>query len=306
MLLELPDGVTADANWSPSGDALAIAASDGGLYVWSAMGTTRPMVPSAWTMSWSPGGSALAIGSDTGMWILPSTAGTAVALHCDPPGLNVECPAGPQLLWSPSGDRLVMEGGDRLDSAKYGPASMVDPVFHVVAPVPALEGAMPIGWLDEQTLVEASDSQLFEVPVDDRTRFRQHDLPPGGSQPNFSPDQRLAAFGSFRQSVRILDVATGREKVVIGATQFGTDVDYSLAWSSDNRSLVVVAERQVADSQGSGTWTTLGLWVVNADGSGLRKLMTGQVGLVSTEDTEAQRSSWLRALDGPAGSPGPP
>ena len=45
VLLELPGGVTADANWSPSGDALAIAASDGSLYVWSAMGTTRPMVP---------------------------------------------------------------------------------------------------------------------------------------------------------------------------------------------------------------------------------------------------------------------
>ena len=149
---------------------------------------------------------------------------------------------------------------------------------------------MPIGWLDSQTLVEASDSQLFEVPVDDRTQFRQ--LPPGvpeGSEAIFSPDQRLAAFGSFRQPVRILDVATGREKVVIGATQFGPDVDYSLAWSSDNRSLVLVADRQLVDSQGVGYWTTLGLWVMNADGSELRKLMTGQVGLVSTEDTEAQR-----------------
>jgi hypothetical protein len=48
---------------------------------------------------------------------------------------------------------------------------------------------------------------------------------------------------------------------------------------------------------------------MNADGSGLRKLMTGEVGLVSTEDTDAQRaasrSSWLRAFDRPAGSPEP-
>jgi hypothetical protein len=197
-----------------------------------------------------------------------------------------------------------------MDSSNYGPASMVDPVFHQIAPVPALEGAMPIGWLDSQTLVEASDSRLFEVPVDDRTQFRR--LPPGvpeGSEAVFSPDQRLAAFWSFRQPVRILDVATGREKVVIGATQFGPDVDYSLAWSSDDRSLVVVAGRQLVDSQGFGSWTTLGLWVMNADGSELRKLMTGQVGLVSTEDTDAQRSalrsSWVRALDGAIGSPSP-
>ena len=141
--------------------------------------------------------------------------------------------------------------------------------------------------------------------------FRPHDHPPVriGSEAIFSPDQRLAAFGSFRQPVRILDVATGREKVVIGATQFGTDVDYSLAWSSDDRSLVVVAERQLVDSEGVGYWTTLGLWVVNADGSGLRKLMTGQVGLVSTDDTDAQRSalrsSWVRALRGATTSPMP-
>ncbi len=314
LLLELPDGVTADATWSPSGDALAIATSDTSdhsLYFWSAMGTTRPMVLDVVTMSWSPDGSELAIGSTTGMWIVPSNGGAAVELHCDPPGQNVECPAFPRLLWSPSGDRLVMAGGDRMDSSNYGPASMVDPVFHVVAPVPGLEGAMPIGWLDSQTLVEASDSQLFEVPVDDRTKFRAHDQPPpDGSEAIYSSDQRLAAFGSFRQPVRILDVATRQEKVVIGATQFGNDVDYSLAWSSDNRSLVVVAEHQVVNSYGIGAWIPLGFWVVNADGSGLRKLMTGDVGLVSTGDTEAQqaaeRSSWVRAVEGPGASPRTP
>ena len=72
----------------------------------------------------------------------------------------------------------------------------------------------------------------------------------------------------------------------------------------------MVAERQLVDSQGVGYWTTLGLWVVNADGSGLRKLMTGHVGLVSTGDTEAQRaavqSSWVRAVEGPSRAPARP
>ena len=45
LLLEVPDAMRADATWSPSGDAIAIAASYN-LFVWSAMGTTRPMEPS--------------------------------------------------------------------------------------------------------------------------------------------------------------------------------------------------------------------------------------------------------------------
>jgi hypothetical protein len=307
LLLELPGGVAvADARWSPSGDALAIAMNEGGVYVWSAMGTTRPMVPDGGPLAWSPDGSQLAIGSTTGMWLLPNDGATPIQLHCDPPGINVECPAGPRLLWSPSGDRLVMAGGDRLDSSKYGPASTLDPVFHQIAVAPALEGAMPIGWLDSQTLVEGSDSRTFVVPVDDRMQPQEHALPDNWSgEPIFSPDQRLVAFGSFRQPVRVVDVASGREKVVIGATQLGTDLDYSVAWSSDSRSLVASVHQQV-----DGTWVPLGLWVLNADGSGLRKLISGQVDLVSTEDTDAQRAAFqshlARALEGPAGSPGPP
>src|SRR5262249_15666780 len=197
-----------------------------------------------------------------------------------------------------------------LDSSKYGAASMVDPVFHWIASPAALDGAMPIGWLDSQTLVEATDTQIFEVDVDDRTRFREGADPLGWTgEPIFSPDQRLVAFGSFRLPVRIVDVASGRESIVNGATQLGPDVDYVLAWSSDNRSPVASAARQVVDAQAIGYWNPIGLWVANADGSGLRKVMTGQIGLVSTEDTDAQRaadlSSWRRAFDGPSGSAGP-
>jgi dipeptidyl aminopeptidase/acylaminoacyl peptidase len=322
LLLELPGGsAVADAQWSPSGDALAIdkdqcfslhsAAEDCGVYVWSAMGTTRAMLPDGGPLAWSPDGSRLAVGSTTGMWVLPGDGATPIQLHCDPPGRNVECPAGPQLLWSPNGDRLVMTIGDRMDSNLYGPASVLDPVFHQVAVAPALGGLYPIGWLDSQTLIEASDSQLFEVPVDDKTQYRAHDLPLNWSaEPIISPDQRLRAFGSFGKPVRILDVATGQEKVVIGPTQLGTDVDYGLAWASDNRSLVASAEQRSADNQGVGFSTPLGLWVVNADGSGLHKLMSGQVWPVGTPDSQANqaalRSSWATALDGPAGSPPTP
>ncbi len=63
LLLELPGGGTVQlANWSPSGDALAIALSDQSVYVWSAMGTTRPMAlggdkecpPEWWELSEAP------------------------------------------------------------------------------------------------------------------------------------------------------------------------------------------------------------------------------------------------------------
>lgn len=318
LLLELPEGVVVDdAEWSPSDDVFAISVagagttgvdpvlSDGSLYIWSAMGTTRPMAPEGDKLSWSPDGSNLAISAAFGMWTLAGNGAPPLRLNCEHPANDVNCPAFPALLWSPNSDRLVMQGGDRRDSTKYGPASMLDPVFHLITPVPALEGAAPIGWLDSQTLLEASDSSLFEVPVDDRTHFRQHDVPNWWSaDPVFSPDQRMAASGSFRNPVRIMDLGTGRETVVIGATELGSDLDYNLEWSSDSRSLVVSVDH-VAD----GTSTQVGLWVVNADGSGLRKLISGQVALAGTEETQAARAAlrsyWARALNGPAESPGP-
>ncbi len=79
LLLELPGGsLVQDAQWSPSGNALAIDMNEYGVYVWSGMGTTRPMLPDGGPLAWSPDGSRLAVSSTTGMWVLPDDGVTPI------------------------------------------------------------------------------------------------------------------------------------------------------------------------------------------------------------------------------------
>jgi hypothetical protein len=272
--------------WSPDGQALAfvVVTDNGGgrdLFVWSMAGLAGPLITRhdgkwAGIPSWSPDGSLLAapdVGTmgvgPTDIWILDRDGGKrAIASGC-------ECHLG-QVVWSASGrtiatttrdGRLVSEGDE--DGIVAG--SIVDDRLQVVPiladPVSSGFTEQVYGFVDDETLVLMNPSPQ---------RFTAHpigggpdrDLGPTRLTPkmleqsplSLAPDRSAWLFSRI-SSYGVLDIGTGAETMLLGTTD-----GMMSGWAPNSQAIGYVDMLQ---------HQAQGVWVVNRDGTGNRRVIAG-------------------------------
>ena len=288
--------------WSPDGGALAIVVVDTeqperyALYVWSDLGLAGPIIevrqPSHLHVpSWSPDGSLLAIGQSSGTILGPNEPASTWIVAGDgsaPREVPVDCDAclGGSVYWSPSGDQIAfrtwsnMDNGESLGIAAGGVGEERVPLLSGTSGGDAL-----LGWASDESLwvvpfgvtvpvaVPEGAGRLFEVPLDPRLDRVDHGfLPagpgviPGGAA--ISPDGTEVVQLVERPRVLIADLmladfpAGGAERLVEGLPSA------RVWWSPDGRTIGYLIDVQTSDQ---------GIWLLNADGTGLRKLIGGSL-----------------------------
>jgi hypothetical protein len=210
------------------------------------------------------------------------------------------CRIGGNPLWSPDGSRLAVQYLDR-DGASAGVA-FVDPDGGgwTVQPM-SQPDAIVSGWLDDSHLValawgpdgiaEGDRPSWVSISADAADDIQPLDL---GGDPAadawarhesattrgllFSPDRSLIAFVSrgdgggplAPQEVSIVDLASGDHRVVwSGDPTAGAWA----VWSPDSSAVAITTFTHSADTQG--------VWIVNADGSDLRRIRAEPFGVMS-------------------------
>lgn len=101
------------------------------------------------------------------------------------------------------------------------------------------------------------------------------------SGPAFSPDGKriVANYGFVDLDLALLDVESG------GMVKLTEDKErqYGAAWSPDSKKIAYLCQDYIPQGSG-GTWGLAKVWVMNADGSGKRKL--------TTHDREDKLAAW--------------
>ena len=275
--------------WSPDGRALAIVVVDPGrgsaLYVWSDLGLAGPIMGfrGGHVPSWSPDGSLLAIGDDNGSILGPTDAASAWIIAGDGSGprqVRAGCLAcfGGSVYWSASGDQIAFRtwtNQDNGESMGIAAGNVDDQVVPLLSSTHG--GDALLGWASDESLwvVPLRDDgpeagHLFEVSLDPRIVRVDHgplpagpDVGPGGVA--ISPDgSQVLQFVERRELISDLMLAGfpagPTEHLVEGLRSIGAPV----WWSPDGRTIGYLVEVQTPEQ---------GIWLVNGDGTGLRKLV---------------------------------
>jgi hypothetical protein len=291
VLDEVPtDGPHALAG-SPDGQTLAIALCELFVMVDGELHRPTPGLQATETFQWSPDSSRIAMltfqGADEFIVLVHQDGAPIVDLGSPCDG----CRIGGDPLWSPDGSRLAVEYLDR-DGASAGVA-FVDSggggwtVQPMSQPVPIVTG-----WLDDGHLValawgsdgiaEGDRPAWVSISADAADEIQPLDLrddPAADAWARqesattrgllFSPDRSLIAFVSrgdgggplAPQEVSIVDLASGDDRVVwSGDPTAGAWA----VWSPDSSAVAITTFTHAADTQG--------VWIVNADGSELRRI----------------------------------
>lgn len=282
-----PDQTINRIAWSPDGNALAISTYEvipqgGGsrarLAVLSPLGLYRGGV--AGDVAWSPDGSRLAVtytshspgpGPAT-IWMVDHD-GTQrqVEFNCDPcyaayPGGRASGAA----FWSPDSSSIAFAYAQYGSDSPNGGHLVAERTLVASADsasVSILDQAGIRSWIDDRTLAQVDEAgQTFAVPVDQPDqRHPASFVPPRDGQ---SPDGRYAARLVVRNEATgagdlvVDDLASGGSTTVTSGRESGGQ----WIWSPDS-SMIVYAESP-EPSHG----VRPGIWIVNVDGTGLRRL----------------------------------
>jgi len=291
--------------WSPDGTALAftIAAEhpvDGlrqALFVWSSDGLFGPMLEGSGAIHlelprWSPDGSLLAVTESWQGWEPPADYGTnsvwlVAADGSAPRELAVDCEhcyAGPA-FWSPDGERLAVYGHAGISVGSVSDATL--------APLPGTarwwggnhspgwgsDITQLIAWADDSSLllthpaggdfasVPSASGRFVTVPVDRPNDWRvRGPTRITAALSILSPDGTMWASvtGSSDADANLVVTELGsraRRTVASGPLMW-----VPMTWSPDSRHLVFVHDPTYTADHG--------LWIANADGTGLRELTT--------------------------------
>jgi hypothetical protein len=282
--------------WSPDGRALAIIVKQdttvndvvhrvGELFVWSELGLTQPVGPQRepsefGTPAWSPDGSTLAVPLRSSIWFLSNV--NSHELGCECVLLSV--------AWSPSGSRIAVSTQTRVFSEGLAVASVEADALTSVELGPGERGkpdhpsAPPYGWLDEQTLLvlDMDRGRITARAADGLTP--DQDLGPIGSsieEMQFpSPDRTGWLFED--NGLYINNLEGNDKRLIVPRKPFDTP----LGWAPNSQAVGYLVD-EVNSLQG--------IWVVNRDGSGWRRVNPGSFALESYGYAPfAWQPVWLR------------
>jgi hypothetical protein len=292
-----PTGVpAASLDWSPSGDALALALAgaegpdgredgvvliwtpDRLIRIWSGEGSPR--------LEWAPDGRSLVLWASDGSQGPdgePDSFDTRLVFADGSPDRTFDVfPEGDGLAWSPDGSRWIVSEAVDAELLPDTALSLIDVADGRATPMNLRAGHVrPIGWTDDASAIVATLERgrgvtgTLDVPVAD----------PSAATLLFGPEQSLGSYA--RQSpdrVRLVgmsgadDRGFGELRLLELRPGAGGPIDLApgkkvgdagFAWSPDGLQVVFHALDE-------------GLWTVNADGSGLRQIAAG--GIVIVDD----------------------
>ena len=260
---------------------------DGGLYVVNADGSGKQKLTSARysTPAWSPDGRRIAFGAGSNVWVMNADGSEPLNLTPDP-GTDSD-PA-----WSPDGRRIAFL---RLRHPPRGPNWWEREVYvmnadgsgqrrlarHATtsfsAPTWSPDGRKLAFVSDRDGFVSVYTPEIHVVNVDGSGQRNLTRNPASDSDPVWSPDGRKITFvRNFEIYVMNAD-GSGQTNLTRNPAH-----DFAPAWSPDGQRIVFerrLARRQYGACPGCGGATIFEVHVMNADGSGPRRLTrnAGQV-----------------------------
>lgn len=283
QLIQGPGVTTLD--WSPAGDALAIGVRrfedgeerDGQVLIWTPKRLLRIWLGdgAAPGVEWAPDGRSIAVWKAwplSGSIDSPETSPETRVVHADGSAdrtYGIQ-PFADGLNWSPDGARWIVIQGTTMKADQPTSASIVDVTDGRVSPINlAIGHYATMGWIDDGRVLlrELMDPgvRYLDVPVVAPADVAILPIPDEGSSHELalSPDGRRVAYAT-PTGLAIVDVAAGsasppgQVEVAGAAGAVGWP-----SWSPDG-------ERVIFYAGGAP-------WVVNADGTGLRQLVAGNV-----------------------------
>ncbi len=283
-------------DWSPSGDALALALAgaegpDGQedgvvllwtpnrlLRIWSGDGSPR--------LEWAPDGRSIVLWSSDGSQGpdgAPGSFDTRLVFADGAPDRTFDLfPVDDSLRWSPDGNRWVVSEAIEQDIVPNTAVSIIDVADGRKVPMDIGTGHFrPIGWASDDSIIVQTIERgrgvtgILDVPIADPSAYRLLLGPDEslGSYARLSPDgARLLGISAPDErgvgDLRLIQLAAGPGDPT-GLAPGMKAGDAGFAWAPDGSQVVF----HVPDE---------GLWTVNADGSGLHQVAPS--GIVAIDD----------------------
>ena len=252
---------------------------DGGLYVVNADGSGKQQLTSARysTPAWSPDGRRIAFGAGSNVWVMNADGSEPLNLTPDPGGGQRSC-----LVARRAEDRLrAATHGDLRDERGRQRAATAGPHTPRRVVAPLLPGRRTVGRsrssADATDLFRVEATEISVVNADGSGQRNLTRNPASDSDPVWSPDGRKITFvRNFEIYVMNAD-GSGQTNLTRNPAH-----DFAPAWSPDGQRIVFerrLARRQYGACPGCGGATIFEVHVMNADGSGPRRLTrnAGQV-----------------------------
>jgi TolB protein len=236
--------------------------------------------------AWSPDGQQLVLigfgGAPAGIFTMPASNGGGLIRVTTSPAGHVD----DTLALSPDGSRIVFLRtpiADDHDADVYVVATDGTGLVRLSPPTMAVECCAPPDWSpDGSRIVFAGKSRLerwavYSIDADGSDRERISPLDGWAFAPRWSPDGRMIAFTqSASDGAQIFLVHPDGTDLIQVTDRWDSFGQWNAVWSPDGSELVL--------QHGDGGQVS-DLWVVDADGAGLRQL-------TDTPETEALYS-WI-------------
>jgi Tol biopolymer transport system component len=239
--VELPVAPVSDFAWSPDGMDLAYAAQGGVQVMDVATGASREIMSGAahGSLAWSPDGSRIAVAHDGMLELIDPEGGNRSTL--------VELPGIVQPTWSPDGERIAFQAysGERSDERSL-------------------------------YVIDRDGSNLTDLlgPAHNWLGFSDPAWSPDGSRIAYFATTQLKGEALKRLRVEVVDADGSNPTELVDAGLCGCiSFTPGLTWSPDGASMALTGG-PLDKFTGSAGW----LYVMNADGTGLRLVAKGANG----------------------------